>query len=303
MALSTIGSHDASTAGARTQVLAVGDWQQSEFASAKADIPDALDWSLTANIHEACDLLRNCQQPPELIFLAHPLPGLFCQADIDRLQSLVSLTRLVLVAGTWCEGELRTGTLPSGVIRLYWYELAPWWQANVRRRAAGLSPLWSLPLDHAQAGRWSSDKGLPPIQSLRSNAIRSVLIHTIDYAVYETLSAALEARGIESSWNGQAASGTLSVTAGIWDGGQLSNPELAHLTRFCQQISGPVLALLDFPRVEHFQQAEAAGAAAVFAKPYVVEELIMALATPPSRSATKSLSATLARVPASSESS
>ncbi len=278
------------TVKAKAQVLLVGDWQHREFAAASANISDTYDWPHATNINEACDLLSHCFQPPELILLAQPLPGLFRQADIDRLQQLVPLTRLVLVAGSWCEGELRTGSPPNGIIRLYWYELASWWQAAIDRRDAGLCPPWSLPLDHAQAGRCSSANDL---SQSKNSSLLSVLIDAADFAVYETLSTALDNYGINSSWKFQDENATApapapapapanananaNANAGIWDGGQLSDCERTRLTNFCCQVDGPVIALLDFPRIEHFAQAQAAGAAAVLAKPYIVEELVAAL--------------------------
>ena len=305
MAHSTADSYDGTAVGAKTQVLTVGDWKLREFVAATGDIVDARGWLSVTGIDQACQHLQNCQQPPELIFLAQPQPGLFCQEEIDRLQQLVPLTRLVVVAGSWCEGELRTGSPPSGVIRLYWYELAPWWHAAIRRRDAGQCPPWSLPLDHLQAGRWSFANDLSSDGSLLS-----VRIDAADYAVYETLSSALGEYNISSSWQGRDESVAIptddvSVIAGIWDGGQLNARELVRLAQFCRQADGPVIALLDFPRIGHLQQAEAAGAIAVFAKPYIVEELIAAivaaLTTPIGRSA-KSLAASPAHAPASSES-
>jgi len=277
---------------AKTGVLLVGDWEHREFSVATASIQGAHGWPAVANMDAAEDLLGHCQQPPELIFLAQPFPGLYRQQEIDRLQQLVPLARLIIVAGSWCEGELRTGTPPGGVIRLYWYELASWWQAAVRRRNAGLCPPWSLPLDHPQAGR------LPPCKEVlpANNCAHVVLIDAADYAVYETLSAALREYGILSAWNGRHANGPFpatadreaglgeaglgaSIGAGIWEGGQLSDRERSRLAKFCRQVDGPVIVLLDFPRVEHFELARAAGAAAVFAKPYVVEEVLLAFAT------------------------
>jgi len=261
----------ASYAQTQTRVLTIGPWQQREFAAAVADIPAARAWPTVTNIRAACDLLTDSEQPPELIFLAQPPPGLYRQADIDHLQQLVPLARLVVVAGTWCEGELRTGTLPTGTIRLYWYELASWWQAALRRRSAGLCPLWSLPLDHPLAGRYSSEI-LKPTPTPSESAI---LIDTADFAVYETLAAALSAYGLNCyPSRGEP---TSIVTAGIWDGGQLSKREVQRLTKFCRRVPGRVIALLDFPRVEHIQQAQAAGATALVAKPYVVEEVVMML--------------------------
>ena len=288
----------------KVQVLAVGDWNQCEFAAAKVDIPNFRDWPSVADLNAACELLCNCQQPPELIFLAQPVPGIFRQEEIDRLQQLVPLTRLIIVAGSWCEGELRTGTPPGGVIRLYWYELATWWQAAIRQYDTGLCPLWSLPLDHPQAGRCSSANQLSNDLSNSSSPL-SVQIDAADYAVYETLADALGEHHIQSFWQGRDENVNSPATAGIWDGGQLNDRELTRLKHFCHQTAGPVIGLLDFPRIEHLQQAKSAGAAAVFAKPYIVEELVAAIVTaittPTGRSA-KSLAASPAHAPASSES-
>ena len=250
------------------QAMWVGPWEDREFAAARVEFSTEPDWQTLPGIDEACQFLRACEQPPELIFLAQPLPGQYCQAEIDQLQQLAPLARLVVVAGSWCEGELRTGAPPTGVIRLYWYELAPWWRAALRRYRAGMCPLWSLPLDHAQAGRWSPDDNALPA------SLKNVLIHAADFAVYEALTSALGQYGITTHRRG---SERTTADAGIWDGGQLGPKELAHLSEFCRQVTGPVVALLDFPRVEHLRQARAAGATAVLGKPYVAEELVATL--------------------------
>jgi len=266
---------------AATQVLAIGPWQQAEFAAATAQIPLAEPWQTASDIDLACHILANCDLSPELILLAQPLPNTYLQAKIDHLQRLAPLARLVIVAGTWCEGEVRTGSPPAGVLRLYWYDLAGWWQAALRRLDTGLCPLWSLPFDHPFAGRYSTENPLltptvtEPTGTETTATETTVLVAATDYAVYETLAAALQPRAVVFRW--QAAETPEKAAAGIWDGGQLSNRELASLTHFCRQVTGPVIALLDFPRVEHLQQTRAAGATAVFAKPYIVEELIAAV--------------------------
>ncbi len=270
----SVAATDGVPLGVEISALAVGPWQQREFSAATSGLEAASGWPQLADLSAAYHALPEYEQPPELIFLAQPLPSTYSQDDIDRLQKLSPLTRLVIVVGSWCEGELRTGAPPTGVIRLYWYELATWWQAAIQRHAAGLCPLWSLPLDHPHSGRWTSDRSftLPVSKKLL------VQIDTTDLAVFETLAFALRQHGISASWRGDGKSVT-AANAGIWDGSQLDARELRRLRAYCHETHGPVLALLDFPRVEHFEQAKAAGATAVFAKPYVVEELVQALAT------------------------
>jgi hypothetical protein len=252
------------------EVIAIGPWHTPEFATALANLEDEQSLQKLARIEAAYELLTSADVAPELVLLAQPLPGAVRQQEVDRLQRLAPLARIVIVSGTWCEGELRTGNPPAGVLRLYWYELAPWWQAAQRRWSAGLCPAWSAPLDHPQAGRYAIDATIDQLAMPST-----VAIDAEDFAVFECLAGALDASGAVATW---AQNDDLSqASAGIWDGGQLNDRELPRLGRFCLQVKGPVVALLDFPRVEHVVAARAAGAIAVFAKPYVMEEVLAAL--------------------------
>ncbi|NOY42051.1 MAG: hypothetical protein GXP26_09465 [Planctomycetes bacterium] len=283
--------------GPSVSVLAVGDWNKREFSSAIAEIADTESWQVVANAESASQYLMSlsqdqaesvqqsvpphqagaaCGTPPELIVLAQSIPGEFRQSDIDRLSELAPLARIIVVAGTWCEGEMRTGSRLDGTLRLYWYEFAPWWQAALRNLAGGLCPPWSLPLDNPQAGR-----GISNTHSASKPLTGTVVVDAADFAVFESLSSALASFGINAAWtcHDDPASLPSHIAAGIWDGGQLNRKELARLTSFCQKIQahGKVVALLDFPRVEHVEQTRAAGAAAVFGKPYLVDEVVAAL--------------------------
>jgi hypothetical protein len=252
------------------EAIAIGSWHMPEFAAALADLDQGQAIQELASLEAACEFLSSAEVAPELVLLAQPLPGAVRQQEVDRLQRLAPLARIVIVAGTWCEGELRTGNPPAGVLRLYWYELASWWQAAQRRWSVGLCPSWSAPLDHPQAGRYAIDATIDELAMPST-----VAIDAEDFAVFECLAGALAGSGAVATW---AQNDDLSqAAAGIWDGGQLNDRELRRLGRFCLQVEGPVVALLDFPRVEHAVAARAAGAIAVFAKPYVMEEVLAAL--------------------------
>ena len=247
--------------------ITIGPWQSAEFAVALSAVEEQSSLRKFATAEAAFEMLSDAEVAPELILVAQPLPGTLGQSSVDRLQRLAPLARIVGVAGTWCEGELRTGSLPDGVFRLYWYELAPWWRASRRRWVAGICPAWSVPIDQPQAGRYVIDA---TIDDLTTPAM--VAIETDDFAVFECLFDALAAAGAGAIWARE--NDSQQAIAGIWDGGQLNKRELQRLSRFCQRIEGPVVALLDFPRAEHISQVCAAGAVAVFGKPYIVEEVL-----------------------------
>ena len=266
---------------AAVRAALVGPWNSGEFAAALTQVQAAATWSEFAALEAAYQWLQDLQldgasAAPDLIFVAQRLPGDVTQSEVDRLQRCAPLTRIVIVAGTWCEGELRTGSPLTGTIRLYWYQLSTWWQAAIRRFHAGACPLWSLPLDHPQAGRLSVD-GNHLSENFRSSRCPTVAIAASDVAVFESLRSALAAYEIASYRHCGTTEAGDSATAGIWDGGQLSPREQQRLREFRKEVVGPLIALLDFPRVEHLKQARDAGASTVLAKPYIVEELVAEL--------------------------
>jgi len=260
-------------ANRKVEVLRIGPWHLPEFRTATSAIEGFENWPLAENIDQIEELLTSSEHVPELLLWAQPLPGTVRQQDVDQLQRLAPLIRTVVVAGTWCEGEMRTGNPPAGVIRLYWYELAPWWNMAIARQARGQSPPWSAPLTATLAGRY-----LPGAMPANGPLADPVAVDTLDFEVFETIAAVLKSYGAEAVWSrrGDVAHLPDSLSAGIWDGSQLGVEELSLLKCFSAEVrerGGNVVALLDFPRVEHFLMAPGVQ---VLAKPYIVDELAAA---------------------------
>ncbi len=258
------------SASTKPQVLAVGPWAEPEFAAACFELSGASHWRTTESLHAARKQLR--QRPStDVLLLAQPRLGYYRQSELDRLQREFPLVRTVVVAGSWCEGELRTGRPLQGALRLYWYELSRWWQAALRKLNAGEAPSWSQPLEGSIAGRCVSTDDLPCAAGV------VVVVDTPDIAVLKTLESVLSAHGLSTVWHRAGDVVPASLAGAIWDGGQLGADELRQLSQFCNAIGTkevPIVVLLDFPRVEHLQQAREAGATMVFGKPFDVAELI-----------------------------
>jgi CheY-like chemotaxis protein len=272
---------------AAPSAMFAGPWRTGEFARLRHALDPADRWLTATTLAAAAEQLTE-SAAPELILLAQPRPGCDEQAVVQRLGALAPLTRIVAVAGSWCEGELRTGRPLSGVVRLYWYELLAWWRAALDGRARGRTPPWSEPLDDPRAARRLCRKlADPPAHSAPSRG--AVVIDAVDYAVFEALSAALAVEGWSSHWRPRHLAGSATATApegapivaGVWDGGQLDGVERQELTRFVENLreqGAPTIALLDFPRGEHFEFARSAGLGAILPKPYELTLLHNALA-------------------------
>jgi hypothetical protein len=274
-------------------LVAVGPWDYAEFAALRAELDTDRQWptaatlaDLTAafadNVSEsAAATIPSVPLPPELVLLAQPRPGSDDQAQFELLRTRAPLTRVVLVAGTWCEGELRTGQPAAGVVRLYWYEFAPWWRAARAEWEADQTPAWSEPLDDVRAGQQTAIVKLRERHDVVPTEAGVISVDAVDFAVFETLAEVLAPFGWRCEWQPRHRPELVQPTqpvAAIWDGGQLSDGELASLVAFAARVhdgnaAAPVIVLLDFPRIEHLQAARAAGAAAVLGKPYRIAHL------------------------------
>ena len=275
-------------------LVAVGPWDHAEFAALRAELDPQRHWTTVATLADliaavADDASKNgaatspfVPLPPELVLLAQARPGVDAPSQLERLRAIAPLTRVVVVAGSWCEGELRTGRPAAGVVRLYWYEFASWWRAAVAEWDANQTPAWSEPFDDIRAGQETIVVALRERDDVVPAEGGVIVVDAVDFAVFETLATALAPFGRRCEWQPRHRPELTAVTtivAAIWDGGQLSDGELAELRGFAARVhatnaAAPVIVLLDFPRVEHLQAARDAGAAAVLGKPYQVAHLV-----------------------------
>jgi len=251
-------------------VLLVGNTDRPEFRQARASLDASGRVLSTAGAESAAGVLAGGQFVPDVIVIAQAYPGQFSAAQIDRLRRLAPLARLLALLGSWCEGEMRTGQPWPAVIRVYWHEWPPRWHRELERLRQGLCPAWGLPVTATEEERLlaSADDPLPQRQG--RIAIRSPWFEMEDW-----LSAACRSRGYSTVWlQARRAVQVEDATAAIFDGTDGRGPELEQLGRLAAALPRvPILTLLDFPRIEDHDRALAAGAAAVLAKPVLLEDL------------------------------
>jgi CheY-like chemotaxis protein len=282
-----------SSASAAPTVLLAGPWLQAEFAAVRAEIDSTHQWPIARSLTAAIEQLRLEAAPPDLILLAQPRPGVDNQEDVERLRRLAPLIRIIVVAGSWCEGELRTGQPLTGVVRLYWYEFPPWWRANCRAAAAQHSPSWSEPLTEIRSGQFIRFDAA--IGTAAADRAGTIAVDSLDYSVFEALNGGLATYGWKCLWQPRHRphlnrESPAPPTAALYDGAQLDPADLEALTELCTRMCAhhaPVIALVDFPRVEHIDMARKAGAAALLAKPCQLSLLadeLARLVTPVERS-------------------
>ncbi len=261
------------------EVWAIGAWNHGEFRQVLPVAVHGEQWLLLEGLDAAeAAVAAGRLHPPTVMLLATPRPSGDTASRLENLLAASPLTRAVVVAGSWCEGELRTGRPPAGVQRVYWHQFPAWWRRCRGRIDQGLPPLWSYP-----PGMPVDKPANHPTQT------KSVLVSTPDRAVFLTLRDTVQPGGFHCEWLQphlvQVSAQTTPHAAGIVDGGQLDRFDARRLAEVRRTVdpTGPVTLLVDFPRAEHLPQARAGGATTVLGKPYLIGDLLESLqiTTPP----------------------
>jgi CheY-like chemotaxis protein len=233
----------------------------------------------------AAEYLREVACPPVLTVLAQSRPGEFVSRELDELARIAPLARIVLLLGSWCEGETRTGQVWPGAARIFWYDWPGELARNLPALAAGrfapwLAPATTLPeeryLSESFNQRVSATKPREPATVATKAAGPLVLVCTRRSSFGEALCEACRQQGYTALWQRpDRIAAVHGVGAILWEGIHLAPAEVAELAALAAawpQI--PILALADFPRLETQQRAIAAGATALLAKPCVLADLL-----------------------------
>jgi hypothetical protein len=255
----------------RPRVRLVGEYDHPDFAEAIALVRNVAQLTFDAT-------LRAC---PELIIVAQSRPGSIGSLSIEELRRAAPLAGVVALLGSCCEGQARASRPTNDILRLYWYQFAPWWRRQLALRAAGHCPEWALPetiSGHLQL-QGTQYSGLSTQYTVSSGVIS---LSTTHWETADALADALQSAGLASIWEPPSRTAPVvhGISAGIWDGGQLDDRELKCLAAFCRRLkrdAAPVVALSDFPRRDRCELARQAGAAMVLGKPWNNTHLVESL--------------------------
>ncbi|MFQ5792850.1 MAG: hypothetical protein ACE5JI_20470, partial [Acidobacteriota bacterium] len=251
-------------------ILLVGNTDRSEFRHARAMLDEFGPVVAAADVGSACGALAAGKVAPDLIIVAQSYPGQFSSAAIDRLRRSAPLARMLGLLGSWCEGETRTGQPWPAAIRTYWHEWLPRVEQELARLRDGTCCTWALPITASEEERLLllADEPVPSREGL-------VAVWTRQFEMQDWLRAACERRGYSTVWLDPHRPVHLEgVAAVIFDGNECRGEEVEAIQRLADALEPvPIIALLEFPRVDDHNRALAAGARAVLSKPLLIEDL------------------------------
>jgi CheY-like chemotaxis protein len=215
----------------------------------------------------------------DMAIIASAYPGQFSLDEIDRLREMTPVSRFFALAGTWCEGEMRSGQPWPAVIRQYWHQGFDRFRREIERLLNGECPSWGLPITATEEERLLT--AIPPSCNNPKSVSRKSLvgISAVRYDSFDWLSSACRMQGHATIWlRGPHFPLVDGLQAILADGTDFRGAEfetfLAISTRYPRTKR---IALMDFPRVEDLRRLLEAGAAAVLSKPVSVEDLLAEL--------------------------
>jgi hypothetical protein len=191
-------------------------------------------------------------------------PSMIDVAMLEQAAQLHPLAQFVLVLGSWCEGETRSGRPIAGVHRTYWYHAQAYLQRLLYQNST--PPLRTLVIAE------QVDLGIERIPRVAGR----FEIHASTPLRREVLAEACSAIGLQPLSN-QA---TVEPRLVLVDVGTLTESQLefvADLRRMHPQSLHA--AALDMPRSDEVAQLRAAGCDAVFGHPFLLADLAAVVAT------------------------
>jgi hypothetical protein len=256
-------------------ILFLGNADRSEFQQARASLDRWGAVQCFADADSAAAALSEDRVSPDVLVVAQSFPSEFSHQAIDRLRRLAPLARVLGLLGSWCEGEMRSGSPLPATVRTYWHHWPARSDRQFCRLAMGQSCSWGLPSTATDEERLLAEAA----ERSREDEPGQVLIRSSSREMADWLAAACRGRGLTAVWQrGPTDARGEGAIAGVFDGTDLCCDECEALGRFVIALRpAPTIAILSFPRIEEQQRALSAGASFVLSKPLLMGDLLETL--------------------------
>lgn len=209
----------------------------------------------------------------DLVVIAQSRRNQFFTEDIEQIQEMVGGIPVVALLGSWCEGEIRSGSPWPGVIRVYWHQ----WKGHYERFAKQLADTgitqWHMPRTSTVADRIVSRRPL----TVNAEEIQYIGISAWSPTQHAMLDDAIKSLGWKSRW----------VERFMWDG-----ETTKMISAICVEADGwstslqnrikwlrseipnaPLVLLLNYPRESELEAIHDAGVSEVISKPFELDDL------------------------------
>ena len=211
-----------------------------------------------------------------LIVLAQSRRDQISQSTIDFLRSELFEVPIVLLLGSWCEGENRSGKPLQGVNQVLWHQWDSRFERFCIQMKEGLKSDWHQPLTASVSDRVRDFAPDSAISEMLQG--KKVLISSEDNTTFESISDMLSIYQCAGFWAESRESGAADVDAICVDGNGASEELIDRIVNLKAKFENvPVSVMLNFPRQQDLDSLMAVGVKEVVSKPYTHNEFLHSL--------------------------
>ena len=215
--------------------------------------------------------------PFDLIAIAQSRQGQFDQALIDAVKAFAGVTPVVMMLGSWCEGELRSDTPVEGVTRVFWHQWKGRFRSFISHLADNGVTQWHGPgtktdVDHIATAN--------AFDSAASPEHFCVGVSAWNVEAYDSLSAAMQSFGWKTRWVERTSESSLegAINAICIDANSLDENLERRISWLKEQaFDVPIVLSLNFPRNNEVLKLLRMGVSHIVSKPFELNDLRVAI--------------------------
>lgn len=252
----------------RPDVLLIGDLYHHEFREAVGWLKKRANLSLSVTVDEAFERSEHRARCWHTVIFAQSRPGQFSAFDINRVTRSFPLAHCVALLGSLCEGESRSGNPWPGMARVYWHEFVARGPSELTASSPPRS--WQLPRTASELERTEVMLATTPVKTSGM-----LVVFSQNASLFDAISSACQKIGYSTTWCWNDRCRVFrGADAAVWDGtfqGRIDYQELSRITSALSPV--PVVALLSFPRHDHWRKARENGARSMISAPFMLPDL------------------------------
>lgn len=266
-------------------ILVTGDYWHSDFkdligagpASTTLVTMDKFLHPADADPSASALLAIGGQDSFDLVVIAQSRQGQFDQSMIDAVKSFAGSTPVVMMLGSWCEGELRSDQPAEGVTRVFWHQWQGRFETFEKHLADSGVTLWHGPTTETDADRIVASRALDSVSDSEHLCIG---VSAWNVEAYDSLSAAIQSFGWKTRWVERTNLPSLAgaINAVCIDANSLDENLERRINWLKEQVlDAPLVLTLNFPRKDEVSRLRGMGVSHLVSKPFELNDLRAAI--------------------------
>jgi len=268
-----------------TRILLTGDYWHSDFKDLIAGGPASSTLVTLDKFLHYADPESSASAPSaigeedtfDLVVIAQSRQGQFDQSLIDAVKAFAGATPVVMMLGSWCEGELRSDQPAEGVTRVFWHQWKGRFNTFTKHLADNGVTAWHGPETKTEADRIATTGAL---DSESNSEPFCIGISAWSVEAYDSMSVAIQSFGWKTRWVERTDLSSLegAVNAICIDANSLDDSLERRILWLKDQVFDvPMVLSLNFPRNNEVSKLRSTGVSHVISKPFELNDLRVAI--------------------------